>query len=433
MSLAPDSSPVLSKSPPPRALGRRVVRWVLPLMVLGLGGGVAAWLIRTAPRAPRQPPAPVARLVEVIETRFQVHQVRVPAFGTVLPAREVTLYPRVSGEVIGIHEQFLPGSRFAAGEVLVQIDPSDFRLAVVQRESDLVQAHSALALEEGQQAVARQEYELLGREIPEADRDLVLRRPQLEQARARVQAAEAALEQARLNLERTAVRAPFNCTVRTRWVNVGSQVTPTTPLALLAGTDEYWVEATLPVDQLGWLFVPGGDGPTGSVARIWRAAGSGVKAERLGTVLRLLPDLEKDGRLARILVAVQDPLALRPEHAGLPPLLLGDAVRLELEGRSVRAAAVDRRWFRDGDQLWIMNERNELEIRPVQVVFRGPEVLLVAGGVREGERIVVSELPVAVPGLPLRVASVPDGVGASGLAELGKPSAGARLQGLGRP
>ncbi|MCX7867108.1 MAG: efflux RND transporter periplasmic adaptor subunit [Limisphaera sp.] len=387
--------------------GRRAWRLALPLLVMGLGIGGAVWLIRTAPQAPRQPPAPVARLVEVVEVRFGPQQVRIPALGLVLPAREVTLYPRVAGEVVAIHDQFLPGSRFAAGEVLVQIDPSDFRLAVAQRESELVQARSALALEQGQQAVARQEYELLGREIPEADRDLVLRRPQLEQARARVQAAEAALEQARLNLERTSVRAPFACTVRARMVNVGSQVTPATPLATLAGAEEYWVEATVPVDQLEWLWIPGRNSPTGSVARIWRAAGSRDGAARVGTVLRLLPDLEKDGRLARVLVSVMDPLALQAQHTALPPLLLGDAVRLELEGRTVEAAALDRRWFRDGDQVWIMNERNELEIRPVQVAFRAPEVLLVTGGLRPGERIVISELPAAVPGLPLRLANAP--------------------------
>lgn len=401
--------------------GRRIGRMVLPLLVLALGVGGAVWLIRTAPQAPRQPPAPVARLVEVVEAQFGLHPVRIPAMGRVLPAQEVTLYPRVSGEVVAMHEQFLPGSRFAAGELLLQIDPSDFRLAVTQRESELVQARSALALEQGQQAVARQEYELLGREIPEADRDLVLRRPQLEQARARVQAAEAALEQARLNLERTSVRAPFACTVRARMVNVGSQVTPATPLATLAGTEESWVETTVPVDQLEWLWIPGRNSPTGSVARIWRAGGSSGGAVRLGTVLRLLPDLEKDGRLARLLVSVTDPLALETQHAGLPPLLLGDAVRVELEGRTVRAVAVDRRWCRDGDQVWIMNERNELEIRPVQVAFRAPEVLLVTGGLRPGERIVISELPAAVPGLPLRLATGgPSDASADGTAAVGR-------------
>jgi hypothetical protein len=114
--------------------------------------------------------------------------------------------------------------------------------------------------------------------------------------------------------------------------------------------------------------------------------------------------LEKQGRLARLLVSVERPWGREPQPDGPPPLLLGDAVRLELQGRTVRAAVIDRRWFRDGDQLWIMNERDELEIRSVEVAFRGPDSLWVTGGVREGERIVISELPAAVPGLPLRVA-----------------------------
>lgn len=384
---------------------RRSARLLGPLAVLALGAGLAAWLIRTAPQMEPRPVPTQARLVEVVRARYGPETIRVSAFGLVVPAREVTLYPRVSGEVIHVVETFLPGSRFEAGAVLLEIDPSDFRLALAQRESELIQARSALALEQGQQAVARKEYELLGREIPEADRELVLREPQLQQARARVQAAEAALEQARLNLERTTIRAPFNCVIRERFVNVGSHVTPATPLAALAGTDEYWVETTVPVDQLPWLSIPNWNSPTGSVAHIWRVGDPPGAAPRAGHVLKLLPDLEKQGRLARLLIAVTNPWASPAEAHGTSPLLLTDAVRVELEGRVLHAAAVDRRWFRDGDQLWIMNDRDELEIRPVKVAFRGADTLLVTGGLREGERIVTTELPVAVPGLPLRVAS----------------------------
>ncbi|NGO38693.1 efflux RND transporter periplasmic adaptor subunit [Limisphaera ngatamarikiensis] len=383
---------------------RRIYRFLLPLLVLGAGAGAAYWLILTAPHVRPRPVEHQARLVEVVPVRFGLETVRLPAFGTVIPAREVTLYPRVSGEIVRIAETFQPGSRFEAGAELVRIDPRDFQLAVAQRESELVQARGALALEQGQQAVARKEYELLGREIPEADRDLVLRMPQLRQAEARVQAAEAALEQARLNLERTVVRAPFNCVVRERFVNVGSQVTPATPVATLAGTDEYWVETTVPVDDLHWLAIPNWSSSTGSVARVWRVGTSPARAAWSGVILKLLPDLEKQGRLARLLVSVERPWGREPQPDGPPPLLLGDAVRLELQGRTVRAAVIDRRWFRDGDQLWIMNERDELEIRSVEVAFRGPDSLWVTGGLREGERIVISELPAAVPGLPLRVA-----------------------------
>ncbi|MGA4644885.1 efflux RND transporter periplasmic adaptor subunit [Limisphaera sp. 4302-co] len=407
---APGSKPLTAATP---SVGRRVCRFSLPLLVLGVGAAVAYWLIRTAPQVERRPVTHGARLVEVVRARFASESVRLPAFGVVVPAREVTLYPRVSGEVIRIAEGFLPGNRFQAGDELLQIDPRDFELAVARRETELVEARSALALEQGQQAVARKEYELLGREIPEADRELVLRLPQLRQAEARVRAAEAALEQAKLDLARTTVRAPFNCVVRERFVNVGSQVSPSTPLATLAGTDEYWVEATVPVDDLHWLAIPNWNDTTGSVARVWRVGTSFTHAVWSGRVLKLLPDLEKDGRLARLLVAVPQPWVREAGREG-PPLLLGDAVRVELVGRMLHAAQVDRRWFRDGDRLWIMNEQDELEIRPVAVAFRGPETLWVTGGLREGERIVISELPAAVPGLPLRVSGEAESSAAAG-------------------
>jgi RND family efflux transporter MFP subunit len=259
----------------------------------------------------------------------------------------------------------------------------------------------------GQQSVAQREYELLGQAIPEESRDLVLRGPQLAQARATLAAAEAALDQAKLNLERTSIRAPFNATLRSRNVNVGLQVTPNTMLATLTGSDEYWIELTVPVDLLRWIRIPHGHGESGSPVRVSSVSAGVTGGAREGEVLRLLPDLEPSGRLARVLVSVPDPLALKPEHAGQPALILGDYVRAEIEGVGVPSAAkLDRRFFRDGDNVWLMNDRNELEIRPVTVMFRNPDSLLVTAGLTPGDRVVVTDLPAPMPGMALRTGPV---------------------------
>jgi RND family efflux transporter MFP subunit len=255
----------------------------------------------------------------------------------------------------------------------------------------------------GQQAVAEREYALLGEDISESNRDLVLRKPQLAQARATQEAAAAALDLSRLNLERTTVKAPFNCSIRVRNVNVGMQVTANTPLATVTGSDEYWVELTVPVDQLRWLRIPNNDHQHGSIVSVTSESSRNGRIARQGQVLRLLPDLEPNGRLARILVSVMDPLALDPENSGKPPLILGDYVRAEIEGVGVAdAIALDRRLFRDGDQVWVMNAEQQLEIRPVTVAFRGPETLLVTAGLETGEQIILTDLPAAVEGMALR-------------------------------
>ncbi len=416
--------------PPARPGSLKIVARIgLPLLVLAIGAGVAYVLLKTPPKAQRKAPARQARLVEVQPVRFSRQSTVIQTMGVVQPAREVVLYPRVAGEIVSVSDQFEPGARFLEDQVMVQIDPADFRLAVQQRESDLAQAQGALALELGQQSVAKREYELLGESIAEEDRDLVLRQPQLEQVRARVKAAEAALEQAKLNLERATVKAPFNATVRTRNVNVGAQVTPATAMATLAGNDEYWVEVTVPVDQLQWIHIPGRNGDSGSVAHVFSGMARGTNDFRDGRVLRLLPDLEKDGRMARLLVAVTDPLALTPATTGKPALILGDYVRVELDGLDLESvAAVDRSLFRDGDALWIMNAENRLEIRPVEVAFRGRDQLLVRSGVKDGERLVTSDLAAAVDGMLLRTQDdvPPVAVGTEGKAGAGSGGGGSQ-------
>jgi RND family efflux transporter MFP subunit len=384
-----------------------LVRTGLPLLVLAVGAAVAGRLIATAPKAERQPPPRQARLVEVQTVRFDTHRTVVPAMGTVQPTREVALQPRVSGQIVAVSEEFVPGGSFEEGQMLVRIDPTDFELAIRQRESEVAQAQTELALELGHQTVAQREFELLGETVREEDRALVLRQPHLERVRARLHAAQAALEQAKLDLERTTVRAPFNALVRSREVNVGMQVTASTTLATLTGTDAYWIEVTVPVDQLQWIEIPATGGGNGAAARVYNEAAWGAQLWREGRVIRLLSDLEKEGRMARLLVEVEDPLARESAHAGLPKLLLGEYVRVEIEGRELdRVAAVDRRLVREGNRVWVMNERDELEIRAVEIVFRGRDHLLVGNGLRDGERIVTTDLAAPVEGMPLRVREI---------------------------
>jgi len=380
------------------------IRLGLPVLVLGVGVLIAVALVKSSPRAEQKPQPRTARLVETMPVTFGHQPTVVQAHGTVQPAREVVIYPRVAGEVIEINPALIPGGRFPEGDMLVKIDPADFTLTVRERETDLVRAKASLTQEMGQQAVAKREFELLGENIPEASRDLVLRQPQLEQARAAVSASEAALDMAKLNLERTTVKAPFNGTVRVRNINAGTQVNTGTALLTFTGSDEYWVELTVPVDQLRWIQIPHTEGEHGSKVRMVSESTRNGHAVREGEVLRLLPDLEPNGRLARILVSVTDPLALRPENAGKAALILGDYVSAEIDGVGVpSAAALERGLFHDGDVVWVMSPERTLEIRPVTVAFRGPEKLLVTAGLSDGDPVITTDLPAAVDGMALRL------------------------------
>ena len=387
---------------------RRFLTLVLPVLVLAAGVAITAVLIRTSPKSKPRPPQRTARLVETMTVELGAQPTIIRAHGTVQPAREVTVYPRVGGEILTIAPNLIPGGRFVKGGRLLTIDPIDFQLEVRQRQAATAAAKADLALEMGQQTIALHEYELLGETISDENRDLVLRKPQLAQAEAALAGAESALDLAELDLDRTTVQAPFNAILRTRNVNVGMQVTTLTELGVLTGSDEYWVELTVPVHELKWIRVPRDGEDPGSRVRVRSQTSPAGDGYREGVVLRLLPDLEPNGRLARLLVSVVDPLALLPDNTGKPALIIGDYVSAEIEGVGIPSAvALDRRFFRDGDQVWLMTPDRQLERRAVEVAFRSVDSLMVTSGLEIGEQVILTDLPAAVEGMALRTAEDP--------------------------
>ncbi len=382
---------------------RRVTPIFLPILVLALGFFMMSLLKNTGPKAKRKPLERQARLVEVQEIQFTNERTLIQAMGTVRPAREIELQPRVNGEIIWISHEFVPGGRFMRGEAILKIDPTDYEIRVRQRAGEVAQARSDYELELGQQSIAKREFELLGESIEEEDRDLVLRKPQLETVRAVLDTAKAALEQAELDLERTRITSPFNSIVKSREVNLGAYVTSATRLTSLVGIDEYWVEVLVPVAQLKWIRIPDTKKEIGSSVRIYNETAWGEKVYRTGYVTRLASELEEEGRMAQILVSVKDPLSQKTGNNGASEMIIGTYVRVEIEGTDLTSvAAIDRKLLRDGDQVWIMTPAGELEIRPVQIQYRGREQVLINEGIQSGEKIIVTDLTAPVPGMPLR-------------------------------
>ncbi len=399
-----DRNALMDLVPPPLSRKRQLLGILLPLVVLTCGALLALWLMKTSPKAKSKPPARAATLVEVTPVVFKDHSALINAMGLVQAAQRIVLQPRVNGEVVEISDEFVPGGIFNVGETMLRVDPTDYELVVRQITRAVAQAEADLRVEEGSQTVAKKDFELLGELVNEKDRDLVLRKPQLETARAALDAARSQLDKARLDLQRTTIAAPFNAVVQARDVNIGARVGENTALATLIGTDTYWVEATVPVNQLRWIKIPSRDAGEGSLVRIYNEAAWGAGAFRTGQVFRMTADLEQQGRMARLLIAVDDPLSLKEENEGKPVLLIGSYVRTEIEGVTLNSVAVvDRGLLRENDRVWVKTPADKLDIRPVEVAFRGRDEVLITGGLQAGEQIVTTDLAAAVKGMPLRI------------------------------
>ena len=376
-----------------KPLPRRIKLLVLflSLIVMAVGVFVAVRFIKTRPTPPQRPPALIAPLVETATVTAGPQTAVVQALGTVVPARQTQIRAEVAGIVREIAPGFLPGNSVAKGSPLLRLKDEDFRLAVTSKEADLENAKAALELEQGYQQVARHEWGLLNMTGTAGENpDLALRKPQLAQARAKVRQAEAALEQARLDLKRTTVSAPFTALVLDKNVELGSRVSITDTLATLVDTNEFWVEAAIPVDRLPWITLPGKNTPGSTVRILSQASG----AERTGHILRLRGDLEEQGRLARVQISLPAPFEATPA-----PILLGEYVRLEIEGtRLVNVIRLPRAALRENDTVWTVRNAT-LAIRPTTVVWRDTHTVLISDGLASGDTVVTSELASPIDGM----------------------------------
>ena len=184
-------------------------------------------------------------------------------------------------------------------------------------------------------------------------------------------------------------------------------------LAELAGTDAYWITVSVPVDRITWITIPG------SKAQIY----SGDRAVREGRVIKLLGDLETKGRMARLLIEVKDPLALLPENMGKKPLLIGEYVRVDVDGRVLsNVFSLPRNALRENSRIWLADSNNQLELRTVDVLWRDADRVIVKDNLSAGDKLITSDITAPITGMPLSSGKGKKSTSTSPKAAEGKPA-----------
>lgn len=382
------------------------------LLVLGVAAILIVGLYGLAPKTKKsrpERPVPLVRVMEIAPVREPVH---LEAYGTVIPARQVILQAEVEGRVVGHHPDLVPGGIIEKGSLVAQLDPVDYEFLVAEAKADLAQAEYELELEQGQQVIARHEWDLLEKELGPAmlaNRRLALREPHLIQAQAKLAAAESRLAAAELALRRTSIVAPFHGIVLSEAIEIGQLVSKQSNLATLAGVDSFWVQVAVPVESLARIRFPERRGRKGSPARIFLESEGKEPVRRDGSVYKLLGELDPQGRMARLLVTIHDPLALSTAKGGSGGrILLGSYVKVAIDSGMLDGVYVlPREAVRAGDRLWLVDGEGRLAVRQAEVVWRRKDELLVRAEIMAGERLVVSRLQAPLPGMKVEIESSP--------------------------
>ena len=360
-------------------------------------------------KALRKPPAKkesqiLAPLLNAYVVNVQDVQMVVRGYGTVEPKVQVQVVPQVSGRIDDCHNDFVNGGFFKAHEPLITIDQRDYKLAVENAEAAVAADRVYLDRELAEADVARQEWEQLNPER-EPTSSLVLRGPQIAEAKAKLKASEARLATAKLNLERTVISMPFDGRVSAESVDIGQYIMAGQSVATVYGTEVVEIVVPLEDRDLAWFDLPASFNNPASSPLISGAEAlviadfAGARHTWAGRVVRAQGRIDSTSRMVNVVVQVADPFETSGQQ---PPLVPGMFVEIEIKGKGLDGVIpVPRYAVHNADEVWVARD-GKLWIQKVEIARQDKDYTYVTAGLASGAAIVTSPLEVVTNGMKIR-------------------------------
>jgi membrane fusion protein, multidrug efflux system len=386
---------------------RIALQILLPVLVILSGWFLAkkiAGLSKPPAIAPTTFTGPAVRVHTAASSDLRID---VETQGTVEAYRAIDLAADVGGRITAVSPQLRAGGFFAAGDVLLEIDPADYQFAITQQEANVARAELRVLQERAEADSAVRAWQELEGERP-AD-PLAIRTPQIRDAEAALGAAKAQLAQARLNLQRTKVTAPFAGRVRSARADLGQIVQPGQSVAELYGIDFVEVRLAIPSSDAAFLDLPmqwsDGVGSTGATVDLVGEFG-GSRYKWTGSVVRTEGEVDRRTRQLNVVARIAAPYA-HASDSERPPLAVGMFVQATIHGRTFHdIIALPRSALRPGNEVWIVDAENHLRRRSVEVMRTEANRVLLSSGVQSGENVSITPLETPTDGMPVRPSTV---------------------------
>ena len=384
--------------------------------MLLLGGGIVIFLFlvfsKSSPQAKIQQTA--GALVVAVEAVRSNEPVIINGTGSVTSVSEAKIAPQVGGQVVWIDPKLIVGGRFKQGEPMFRLEKQDYLLKVEMAGAEVAAAERDLEIAKANARVANEEWEMMTTpeelsETKSAKRKpnpLVLFEPQLKSARAKLMAAKAQHTQAKLDLDRTAVTAPFNCFVREESVDLGQYLRMGDNVATLIGTDAVEVIVPVTLEEYSWVkgAMSGADKPLNAFVTV---GGKGFDYSWEGQISRTLGDVDTRGRMHRLVVRVDSPYGEHLDRAEQNiSLSVGMFARVAIQAGMLKDTfVIPRSALRQNSTVWVFGEENSLVVAKVKVARLTNEKAYISSGLEIGQKVILTSLSGAVPGLKLRLAA----------------------------
>ncbi len=369
------------------ASGNKFKKIIIPIVII-VTAFAARWVIVQSRPVPKKIiKENIGPLADYITVKKDNYNLIVSGTGTVEVKQEASITPQVSGKISWLSPHFTSGGHFRKGALFFKIESIDYELALRQSEAN---------------------FERLENEYKRSDSLFekgMINEHDFEKALDDYKVANAKLKQAKLDLERTEIRAPFNCLIRSEEIDIGQYVRSGNSVGMIAGTDTAEILVPIPLEDISWIEIPEqGKKGKASTAEIVVESGS-RRFIWQGITSRTLGEINTRDRMARVVVDVSDPYQLKNTRKGdnRPDLAIGTFVEVNLKGKLINDIfMIPRKVLQKDSSVWTIGENNLLKNRKITILRREKEMLLVSEGLEDGDRILVTSIPGAAEGMVVR-------------------------------
>ena len=410
----------------------RFLKITLPLLTLVGAVLAVGYLQATRPEIERTGPAERARPIAASTVQIADIQPAIDAFGEVVAQRDVELRALVAGPVVAVGENFENGGTVRAGELLVEIDPFEYRAAVTEAQAALAEARAQLAetraevgaeqagLVEDRTQLALAERELDRREallakgtasektvddalvrrsdraraLAATERRLAGLRARIARQKAVIARTGVALERAERDLANARLVAPFDGYLTGVTAALGKRLGVNDRVVRLLDLARLDIRVHLSDADYGRL-VSSAAGLRGRPVEVtWRAGDRNFPFRAV--IQRADGEVDASSGGVRVFARIE-------QEATRVPLRPGAFVEVRIPDRVYRAAArLPETALVGGDTVYAVVD-GRLEPRPVALLARVGNDVVVSGGIIEGESVAMTRFPEIGPGVKVEV------------------------------
>jgi len=365
-----------------------------------LAVGISAFMVLSGMKKPPAEKEKVDNtpIVAVEEIKVSPLTLEVDSYGVVKPKYETELVAQVSGQVVELSNTFVRGGFVKKGQLLARIDPNDYEAALIDAQASMATAKAALETEIAQGKVAEREWKRIANSSPT---ELSLRKPQLAKELARVKAAQASVLRAQRNLERTEIRAPYDAMIESRFIGLGSVVSPGFQLGKVLGTDVAEVRLPVADNQIQFLLNSGVNAEV-----ILSSDFAGKQVQWSATIARSEGVVDDKSRMTYLVAEVTDPYGISGNsEANQTNLRFGSYVTANILGIELTKATSIPRYLVQNNRVAVLNSESKLEYVDVEIVRQDGAEVIVSNGLSDGAQIIISALDYPVDGMQLALPS----------------------------